>query len=573
MNQLFRLLLIDDDEIDREAVVRTLRRGSVDYDVVQAATAADGLRLAADERFDAVLLDYLLPDQDGFEVLRTLRSGSFEATAIVMLSRLEDAAIALRCLDAGAQDFLLKDEVTGGRLSRAIRQAEQRHAIERELIKSRELLRALSEHDSLTGLKNRRGFETLLSVALAHAQRSNEPLAVMLLDLDDFKSINDTLGHDAGDAMLTVIAQRMASVMRQGDHLCRLGGDEFVVLMSNYECEDQVALVADRLLHSLREPIQVATIEKTLTASIGIATLNPTVGETVDLLKCADIAMYQAKQAGRDQCRFFSRELHDKVQLRVELKHHLERALAAHEFVVFYQPKFGAKDKRLAGMEALLRWQHPTRGLLAPDAFLGMAEDTGLIVDIGRWVLEESCRQLKDWQTRYCVEHLKLGVAVNLSAVQIAQASLPQTVARIVAETGVRPGDVELEITESVLIVESSDTVATLSAIAAMGIVLALDDFGTGYSSMVHLNQFPISILKIDKSFVRAIGGQDKGEKLLAAILAFAKTLEMTVVVEGIETQAQADFCIERGCDFLQGYLFSMPVSAAEFETLFLSKC
>lgn len=573
MNQLFRLLLIDDDEIDREAVVRTLRRGSVDYDVVQAATAADGLRLAADERFDAVLLDYLLPDQDGFEVLRTLRNGSFEATAIVMLSRLEDAAIALRCLDAGAQDFLLKDEVTGGRLSRAIRQAEQRHAIERELIKSRELLRALSEHDSLTGLKNRRGFETLLSVALAHAQRSNEPLAVMLLDLDDFKSINDTLGHDAGDAMLTVIAQRMASVMRQGDHLCRLGGDEFVVLMSNYECEDQVALVADRLLHSLREPIQVATIEKTLTASIGIATLNPTVGETVDLLKCADIAMYQAKQAGRDQCRFFSRELHDKVQLRVELKHHLERALAAHEFVVFYQPKFGAKDKRLAGMEALLRWQHPTRGLLAPDAFLGMAEDTGLIVDIGRWVLEESCRQLKDWQTRYCVEHLKLGVAVNLSAVQIAQASLPQTVARIVAETGVRPSDVELEITESVLIVESSDTVATLSAIAAMGIVLALDDFGTGYSSMVHLNQFPISILKIDKSFVRAIGGQDKGEKLLAAILAFAKTLEMTVVVEGIETQAQADFCIERGCDFLQGYLFSMPVSAAEFETLFLSKC
>lgn len=573
MNQLFRLLLIDDDEIDREAVVRTLRRGSVDYDVVQAATAADGLRLAADERFDAVLLDYLLPDQDGFEVLRTLRSGSFEATAIVMLSRLEDAAIALRCLDAGAQDFLLKDEVTGGRLSRAIRQAEQRHAIERELIKSRELLRALSEHDSLTGLKNRRGFETLLSVALAHAQRSNEPLAVMLLDLDDFKSINDTLGHDAGDAMLTVIAQRMASVMRQGDHLCRLGGDEFVVLMSNYECEDQVALVADRLLHSLREPIQVATIEKTLTASIGIATLNPTVGETVDLLKCADIAMYQAKQAGRDQCRFFSRELHDKVQLRVELKHHLERALAAHEFVVFYQPKFGAEDKRLAGMEALLRWQHPTRGLLAPDAFLGMAEDTGLIVDIGRWVLEESCRQLKDWQTRYCVEHLKLGVAVNLSAVQIAQASLPQTVARIVAETGVRPSDVELEITESVLIVESSDTVATLSAIAAMGIVLALDDFGTGYSSMVHLNQFPISILKIDKSFVRAIGGQDKGEKLLAAILAFAKTLEMTVVVEGIETQAQADFCIERGCDFLQGYLFSMPVSAAEFETLFLSKC
>lgn len=567
MNTPSRLLLIDDDELDRKAVVRALRGASDDYDVVHAATAAHGLRLASEQNFDAILLDYRLPDQDGIEVLRTLRNGSFEAIPIVMFSRVEEATLALRCLDFGAQDFLLKDEVTGSRLSRVIRQARQRHATECELIKSREQLRALSEHDPLTGLKNRRGFEVALGAAMARAQRFSEPLAVMLLDLDDFKSINDTLGHHFGDAMLTVVSQRMAHVVHNGDHLCRLGGDEFVVVMSNFEGEDQLGLVAERLLQTLRDSIQLEGIAKTISASIGIATFDSNLEETFDLLKCADIAMYQAKQAGRDQCRYFCKGLHEKVQLRVALRTDLEKALDAQEFVVYYQPKFRAVDGRLSGVEALLRWRHPTKGLLTPDAFLGIAEETGLIIDIGRWVLHEGCRQLKVWQTRYSAQHPRLGLAVNLSAVQISQSALPRIVADALEEVEIFAGDLELEITESVLIADTPETVSTLSAISAMGVGLSLDDFGTGYSSMNHLNQFPISILKIDKSFLRAIGINGKGEKLLEAMIAFAKALEMTVVVEGVETQAQAGFCIQRGCDHLQGYYFSKPISAADFES------
>jgi diguanylate cyclase len=341
--------------------------------------------------------------------------------------------------------------------------------------------------------------------------------------------------------------------------------------MSNFEREDQLGLRAERLLQTLRDPIQLEGIEKTISASVGIATFNSTLDETFDLLKCADIAMYQAKQAGRDQYRYFSRELHEKVQLRVALRSDLEKALAAQEFVVYYQPKFRALDGRLSGMEALLRWRHPTKGLLTPDAFLDIAEETGLIVDIGRWVLREGCRQLKVWQTRYSEQHPQLGLAVNLSAVQISQKSLSKTVADALEETEVIAVDLELEITESVLIADTHETVSTLSAISAMGIALSLDDFGTGYSSMAHLNRYPISVLKIDKSFLGAIGGKGKGEKLLAAMISFAKTLEITVVAEGVETQEQADFCLQRGCDYLQGYYFSKPIGAEDFESKFLT--
>lgn len=570
MSSPLRYLLIDDDEVDRHAVVRALKQHQIVCDIVQAATATEGLKIAAEQHFDAILLDYRLPDQDGLDVLNALRGDQFEGVAVIMLSHQEDETLAERCLEAGAQDFLLKNEVNGRRLSRAVRQARQRYLIEDALWNSREQLRLLSERDPLTGLSNRRGFEIALREATTRARRGKDRLAVLLLDLDDFKSINDTLGHDAGDILLVEVSRRLSSIVRDSDHLCRLGGDEFVVLMMNFEHDEQAMLLADRIVSMLQVPIQLGTTEQVITTSIGIATLGTSADNEGDLLKCADVAMYKAKQAGRNQSRFYSTALQDAVQSRACMKHELKKALERKEFQIFYQAQICSADGSLGGMEVLLRWQHPTRGLLSPAAFLPIAEETGLIVDIGNWVLREGCRQFKDWQLKSPAKCKKLAFAVNLSAIQIKQNTLPSTIERILAEYSLEASSLELELTESALISDTSATVAMLSSIVEQGVTLSLDDFGTGYSSLDHLKLFPISVLKIDKGFISSIGEDGKGERLLVAILAFAKALEMKVVAEGVETKEQAEFCIEHGCDLLQGYYFSRPIPANEFEKVFL---
>lgn len=565
------LLLIDDDEIDRLAITRTLRKSPVPCDVQYAETAAEGLRLAADENFDAILLDYRLPDHNGLDVLRQLRGGAFGGVAVVMLSRYEDETLAAECLEAGAQDFLLKDEVNSRHLTRVVLQARQRFQIEERLRHSLEQVRSLSEHDALTGLMNRRGFERSLETQLARVKRSEERLAVLLLDLDDFKSINDTLGHDAGDQLLVEIARRLSLVARDADLLCRLGGDEFVVMMTNFDQDEQALVLAERINTSLREPIVVGGTEHTITTSIGIAVLDDTIYSTTDLLKFADLAMYQAKLEGCNKSRFYSEALQQAVLFRSVIKNDLQRALEKSELQIYFQPQICSIKGNLSGMEALLRWHHPRLGVLSPAVFLGIAEETGLIVEIGAWVLREGCRQLKVWHTRYAPRFSGLTLAVNLSAVQIKQENLPRTVRAALAEHDLPASCLELEITESMLIEVTSGTVAMLAEIADQGVALSLDDFGTGYSSLDHLKLFPISIMKIDKGFVSAVGQGGKSEKLFAAIIAFAKALDMRIVVEGVETALQAEFCAQRECDLLQGYYYAKPLPAKDFEAAFLA--
>ncbi len=569
MNSPLRLLLIDDDELDRRAVARALRQSQVLCDIAQAATAEAGLRLAIEQPFDAILLDYRLPDRDGLDVLQLLRSAERVDAAVIMLSHVEDETVAERCLEAGAQDFLLKGDINGRRLARALRQARQRHSIENELIRSREQLRLLSEHDPLTGLANRRGFEMFLEAAIARARRGNDRLAILLLDLDDFKSINDTLGHDAGDVVLKEIARRLNAAVRDSDLLCRLGGDEFAVLMTNFDENEQVRLLADRIIALLQEPIHLDESEHVVTTSIGIAVLDTCAENVVDLLKCADVAMYQAKQDGRNQSRYYSPALQESVQIRASMKQDMKKALERGEFKVYYQAQIDSADASLGGMEALLRWQHPVHGLLSPAAFLPVAEETGLIVDIGNWVLRESCRQLKEWQLRWPTRCPKLAIAVNLSAVQIRQNTLPDAVKHVLTEFALEASSLELEITESTLIRDTSATAAMLAMIVDQGVALSLDDFGTGYSTLDHLKMFPISVLKIDKSFVATIGLGEKSERLLVATIAFAKALQMKVVAEGVETHEQAEFCIQHGCDLLQGFFYSRPIPAHDFEAAY----
>ena len=567
-----RLLLVDDDELDRMTIARALRQSGLAVAITEAFTAADGLRLAGAGDFDAILLDYSLPDQNGLALLQALRATHADRAAIIMLTRHEDDTLAAQCIDGGAQDFLLKDEVNGRRLSRAIRQAQQIHAMGEQLRASNERLRKLAEHDRLTGLANRYSFEVALHLAVARAQRKDSRIAVMLLDLDNFKNVNDTLGHDVGDLLLQAVAGRLASAVRGSDLVARLGGDEFVVLAQDLDRDAQANLLAERLLGSLQAPILAGGVELRVTTSIGVAVFEHADINTMDMMKCADIAMYRAKSDGRNQIHFYSSKLHEAVQRRSATERDLRLALGRGQFELYYQAQVAAVSRRVVGVEALLRWRHPERGLLLPGEFLAVAEEMDLMESIGAWVLHTACQQLGRWRAALPAAEPLL-IAVNLSALQMGGGQLVGTVERALADSGL-PGEcLELEITESVLIDDPIQTAAVLDQLAQRGVRLSLDDFGTGYSSMQHLKLFPIHVLKIDRAFVCAIGQDRKDERLFDALVRFAKTLGLTVVAEGVETLEQAAFCRQVGCDRLQGYHYATPLPAGEFEHRFLAKC
>ena len=566
-----RLLLVDDDELDRMTIARALRQSGLAVDITEAFTAADGLRLAGAGHFDAILLDYSLPDQNGLELLQALRATHADRAAIIMLTRHEDDTLAAQCIDGGAQDFLLKDEVNGRRLSRAIRQAQQIHAMGEQLRASNERLRKLAEHDRLTGLANRYSFEVALHLAVARAQRKDSRIAVMLLDLDNFKNVNDTLGHDVGDLLLQAVAGRLASAVRGSDLVARLGGDEFVVLAQDLDRDAQANLLAERLLGSLQAPILAGGVELRVTTSIGVAVFEHADINTMDMMKCADIAMYRAKSDGRNQIHFYSSKLHEAVQRRSATERDLRLALGRGQFELYYQAQVAAVSRRVVGVEALLRWRHPERGLLLPGEFLAVAEEMDLMESIGAWVLHTACHQLGRWRAALPAAE-PLSIAVNVSALQMGGGQLVGTVERALAESGLPGERLELEITESVLIDDPIQTAAVLDQLAQRGVQLSLDDFGTGYSSMQHLKLFPIHVLKIDRAFVCAIGQDRKDERLFDALVRFAKTLGLTVVAEGVETLEQAAFCRQVGCDRLQGYHYATPLPAGEFEHRFLAK-
>lgn len=565
-----RLLLIDDDELDRLAVIRALKKSTTPHEIVECANAADGLQMSADQNFDVILLDYRLPDMDGLAVLRQLRSGNFAEVAVVMLSSIEDDAVAEQCFEAGAQDFMLKDEVNGRRLIRAVRQAKQRYEIERALQNSHDQLRILAERDPLTGLSNRRGFDLALKAAIAHAKRNHESIALVLIDLDDFKTVNDTLGHEAGDKLLVELSVRLREMVRDSDFICRLGGDEFLILATSVQKEEQIALLVERLNAALHHPLRINGTDILITASIGVSLLGQRANNADELFKCADIAMYRAKHNGRNQCHFYNEQLDALVKHKAKIKLDLYKALTQNEFKLYYQAKINAADGRLGGAEALVRWQHPELGLLMPNDFISVAEDCGLIVNLGVWILREACRQLRTWYNQIPTANRLPNVSINLSAIQIRNYHLLTEVNAALADYQLEPQHIELEITENALIRDSGPAGELLTALSQLGLKIALDDFGTGYSSIQHLKSFPIDVLKIDKEFVSTIGRDAAHEKLLNAIIKFAKALDLIVVAEGIETQAQAEFCKEAGSDLLQGYYYSKPIPAEDFAARFL---
>ena len=427
----------------------------------------------------------------------------------------------------------------------------------------------MATHDALTGLPNRLLLLDRITQALAHDRRNHDQAAVLFIDLDHFKAINDTLGHDIGDLLLKEVAARLTSSVRGEDTVVRQGGDEFIVLLPSITTAQDAGAIAQKILDALVLPYRIDGKELHIGGSIGIA-LFPDDGKDTDtLLKNSDIAMYHAKKAGRNNYQFFAPGMNQSMAERHALGIDLRRALERNELLLYFQPIVGMADGKLAGMEVLLRWQHPRRGLIAPSRFIPLAEENGLIVPIGEWVLKEACLQTKAWQEQgYAVPQL----AINLSARQFRHKTLVADVARILTETGVAAHSMKLEITESMLMQDVDEAIATLEQLSAMGLEISLDDFGTGYSSLARLKHFPINTLKIDQSFVRDLATDANDMAIVTAIIAMARSLKMKVVAEGVETEEQLDFLRQQGCDSYQGYYFSQPLLAAEIESR-LQRC
>ena len=501
---------------------------------------------------DCVLLDLGLPDAHGLEALAGVR-GMAPSVPVVVLSGQEDEQVALKAVDHGAQDYLVKRHADSHLLSRAIRHAIQRK--ETELALARQAL-----HDPLTGLPNRTLFVDRLQVALSRAARGEHRVAVMFLDLDCFKAVNDNFGHDAGDRLLRDVSDRLAAMMRPSDTVARFGGDEFMVLCDGLADEREAVIVAERISAGLAEAFDLDGEPVLASASVGIAFAGTRTSTPEALIRQADRAMYRAKKAHR-RYELAAVEPVSATPGPVPVELQLEQALENEELVLHYQPEFDLSANEIFSAEALLRWRHPERGLVAPDQFIPAAEHSGLIVPIGEWVLDEACRQLVEWR-RHDICAPGMSMSVNLSRRQLADPDLAEKVETVLARSGVAPQDVCFEVTESGVADEPEVALRRLAELKELGVELSLDDFGTGLSSLAVLDAYPLDMLKIDRSFVASLGQGMRPQRLFAAIVGVAHALGLRAVAEGIETQDQLDTVARIGCDAVQGFHLCRPGAA-----------
>jgi diguanylate cyclase (GGDEF)-like protein/PAS domain S-box-containing protein len=423
----------------------------------------------------------------------------------------------------------------------------------------------VAQHDVLTGLPNRSLLQDRLQQAVAYATRSGHPVWVMLIDLDRFKFVNDSMGHKAGDVLLVTVAARLRSSLRDSDTVARLSGDEFVVILSEHQDQKLSPDIVQRVMDSVAQPVILGTKEFMVTCSIGVA-VYPSEGTPADsLIEHADIAMYRAKKLGRNNFQFYTPAMNEESQERVRIEGALRTALERNEFVLHYQPQVDLASGRIVGMEALIRWQHPELGMVPPSRFIGVAEETGLIVPIGAWVMRAACAQNKAWQDAGLG---RLRVAVNLSARQFGAADLLERIEQALQDSALDPGCLEIELTESLFMSDVTPAVDLLHRMKALGVQLSIDDFGTGYSSLSYLSRFPIDTLKIDRSFVADITHDANDAAIVTSIIALAHNLKLAVIAEGVENVEQLDYLRRHGCDEIQGYYFSRPLPAEQFEQL-----
>jgi diguanylate cyclase (GGDEF)-like protein len=568
------VLIVDDEPQNRKLLVALL--GPEGYLTTTAANGDEALVCVAERPPDLILLDVMMPGMDGYQVAALLKADPVtSAIPIIMVSAHGDRDARLRGLEAGAEDFLTKPVDRAElwlRVRNLLRLKEltdalhtQSSELEAQVQARTADLHHLAHYDALTGLPNRTLFYDSLKKSLALAVDKNWIVAVLFLDIDNFKNVNDALGHAIGDELLRQFSDRLVRCVRLRDTVGRLGGDEFGVVVLIEDGQQGATAVATKIREALRAPFGLQGHEVTVTASIGI-TLHPDdASEPEALIKYADRAMYRAKKAGRNTVRFFTAELNAEALARLELETSLRDALERGEFVVHYQPKVSLSSGRVSGLEALLRWQRPGHGLVLPGEFISTLEETGLIVPVGRWVIAEACRQVARW-LESAVGPVQ--VSVNVSARQFIEGNLSADVIDALDANHIAPNLLELELTESSLMANTERTIATLRQLRARGVQISVDDFGTGYSSLAYLRRFPIDKLKIDIAFVRDITSNPDDASIALTIIRMAHGLKLDVIAEGVETAAQLAYLRSHRCDQMQGYYFSGPLPVHEVEEL-----
>lgn len=547
------ILLVEDNPADRRLVAERLSQPNEDrFHLLYAESLSESLQILAQNKISIILLDLLLPDCRNLESLARIHA-SANGIPIVILSEIEDEILALKALKLGAQDFLVKWHTNGHLLVRAIQYALERKQVEEQLYH-------LAHHDALTGLPNRKFFYDQFKQALAMARRHHRPLAIMFLDLGNFKRINDTLGHHCGDLLLQLVAKRLAGCVREADCLARIGGDEFVIAFTDMTHQEDATVAANKIIDIFAEPFQVEGHRVHARVSIGIS-LYPSDGDDMEsLIKNADLAMYQAKAEGSNTSHFwfYSPEFNARTSELMRMEEQLRQALANNEFIVHYQPQVDIHGGHLVGMEALLRWQHPERGLLMPPQFMKMLEETGVMVTAGEMVLREACRQNKAWQE---AGYPPVVVAVNISKQELQHRDFIKTVQRVLQETGLDAAWLELEIREETIEADEAWALSRLSEIAALGVRIALDNLGHSHIPLSFLTRFPIHAIKIDRSIVTDVATDANHAAVAKAVIAVARVLNIKGLAEGIETQEQFNFFKAEQCDDAQGYMFSQPLT------------
>jgi diguanylate cyclase (GGDEF)-like protein len=559
-----RVLLVEDDAADalsvRELLAAAHEGGR--FEIAEARSVEDGLRRLRDEPFHAALLDLSLEEGQGLEALARARIAA-ATVPIIALAAQADEELAVRALRFGAQDYLVKGVSEGPLVARTVRHAVERHRILTDLAAARQREHYLAMHDSLTGLANRNAFLEHLRRMLGYAARHQKRLAVLFLDLDRFKSINDSLGHPVGDELLRNVGERLLRSLRQSDLLARLGGDEFLIALPDVEREHDAARVAAKIVDALAQPCRIGEREYRVSVSIGIA-LFPRDGADADILiRNADTAMYHAKaECGRGYS-YYAEGMNEIVAERLDLEHGLREAIERERFVLHYQAQVDAETGELVGAEALLRWRDPRRGLVPPAVFVPMAEETGMVGAIGKWVLARACADAAAWRSR-----APLRVGVNVSSKQLVDPDFAGDVARALRESGLAPDRLQIEITESSVLEQRGPTLGTLEALRRLGCGVVIDDFGTGYAALTALKWLAADGLKIDRSFVANLTTERVDATIAMGLVAIARGLGLDVMAEGVETAEQLAFLREHGCRHMQGYLLAKPVPLDDFQAL-----
>lgn len=583
------ILVVDDNPGKRLALASVLE--SLNENVVLAGSGEDALRLLLQHEFAVILLDVQMPEMDGFETASMIRSRKrSEHTPIIFVTAFIRAETdMLQGYSLGAVDYIFTPiipEILRAKVAVFVELYQKTQAIRRhgeeleglvaqrtaaltaeiaERMQTQERLHYLAHHDVLTDMPNRMLFVERLKQAITRAQRRKHFVAVLFLDLDRFKIVNDTLGHEAGDRLLQTMSAQLLACVREGDTVARFGGDEFAVFLSDVASPDDVAPLAKKFLDALAMPFAMDGHEFFITCSIGIGLYPNDGSDTQTLMKNADTAMYRAKQQGGNNFQFYQTEMKAQSLKRLEMETDLRHALERKDFILHYQPQFDAHSGALVGVEALLRWQRYAPEVMSPDEFLHLLEDSGLIVQVGEWAIHTACSQHKEW----CAAGLpQIRMAVNASSRQFSGNALVAAIRRVMESCDMHPSFLEIEITENAIMHHTQGVVETLQELHTMGIRFAIDDFGTGYSSLTYLKRFPISILKIDQTFVREILTNAHDAAIAKAIIQLAHSLGLQVIAEGVESQEQLDFLKSHGCDMVQGDFLSPALSSEAITAL-----